>query len=116
MITKTNAVKMSITKWEKVVDTMSKAGIALPPWEYERGVEECGFCEFHDERDGWGGDDSCHLCPLNPDICYADGGVKSNALYWRIKNEGDAAKQLKLAQQMLEVIKTRGEKWIGGKK
>lgn len=88
MITKTNAVKMSIRKWEKIVDG-----------DKEAIEEDCGFCEFFPRR--------CRKCPLFPDVCnWGDSCPK--ALYWQYEQTGNP----QIAELILAAIKERGDKWI----
>ena len=90
MITKAKAVKMSIEKWEAIVD----------------GAEEdedvsCGFCFYREQTVG-----SCRDCPLSAaGLCALPDGV-----YQQWELEGTK----KLAQKMLDGIKKHGAKWIAG--
>ena len=95
MITKTNAVGMSIRKWNR------------DPVDLD---DTCGFCEYAKERSNMGyGNSVCEeYCPLYPDICTAEGDEKPNALYWQYHR----TRTPELAQQILDAIIERGEKWI----
>jgi len=98
MITKTNAVKMSIKKWEKVKKWPSINSMFQP----------CGFCEYFNKEK-----DPCKTCPLYPDLCYWDGNKKPNTLFWRIKRKIIGGKDAgDLVEKMLSEIKERGKVWL----
>lgn len=102
MITKTDAVKMSIKKWE----ALSQGRV---PLSYD-----CGFCEFVAESvDGNWADSNVaceELCPLYPDVCSVEDSLDNKPLYWIHNRSRNKA----VAKQILEAIKERGEKWIKG--
>lgn len=95
MITKANAVKMSIRKWEALA----------------RGQEpkshNCGFCIFYHQY--------CDGCPLYPDVCQVDRGINLFREWLKTTNSADkinTKRGKKIAQQILQTIKERGAKWI----
>ena len=83
MITRTNAVKMSIKKWGQYPVNLKA---------------KCGFCEFEKYKIY-----ICNNCPLYPDIC-----GDWDSLYSKYENNPT----VELQQQILSAIKERGEKWI----
>lgn len=101
MITKTNAVKKSKAKWERIVN--GKGSIH----------DDCGFCDFviakAEDCDITNEDCEQH-CSLYPDICATDGNEKPDALYWKCRDKPSK----KLATKILQAIIKRGEKWIRG--
>ena len=104
MITKTNAVKMSVRKWEKIIKKLERE----EPVTWEITGLSCGFCYFFRTLGRYNG---CLKCPLFPDICTED-REGSKSLFWRFSEEDS----LELARQILEAIRVRGEKWIKGEK
>lgn len=92
MITKREAVDMSIRKWsEYPVDTS----------------EECGFCVYNYFARHL---NNCDECPLFPIVCAVPTPCYPNTLYKKYRNKPTR----KLQQQILTAIKERGEKWIKG--
>ncbi len=99
MITKTAAVKMSIRKWEGIVNG---------------GEEEefhCGFCYFREQLNQL---PLCGVwCPLSKArLCMNEG----KGIYFQWKYEINEEKRIELAQQMLDGIKKYGNLWTQGKK
>ncbi len=88
-ITRQEAFDMSIKKW-------------TPLAKGEQPESDiCGFCAYYPDIDRH----SCGECPLSPDIC----GWDSDAgLY----EDWERTEDPKIAKQILEAIKERGEKWI----
>lgn len=100
MLTKTNAVKKSVMKWEWIISELEQGKCA-----HTRG--SCGFCEFLDSK--------CTACPLK-DYCSAV--VIVERLFWRITIAIDNqrySEALPLARELLEAIKTAGAKWVKAK-
>ena len=102
MITKTNAVKKSIRKYERIIKALKKNTFDYP-------LDKCGFCQFFNDCGG------CTECPLYPDICFRKRDPYT--LYWQISGlivKGEYTEAIPLAEQMLSEIRARGEKWIKG--
>lgn len=89
MITKTNAVKMSIRKW---------TALAKGEWPKSR---VCGFCKFTRNH--------CTECPLYPDV-----GCETESLFMQWIHAPFGTESDAIAQQILDAIKERGAKWIKG--
>ena len=104
-MTRQEAVDMSIEKWEALA---SGAG---------RVDTECGFCKYaHDEVETFiFANKLCKDCPLFPDICANiyfdenDNALVPEPLFWQYCH---SVRDTSIAQQILDVIKTRGQAWI----
>lgn len=112
MITKTMAVKKSIKRWENIIKALEQDDLLVfnDLTIADIATTSCAFCEFRSQAPPT--DDLCGICPLSPDICLLKTGPEPDALYWRIVSSQTHNEQLKLSRQMLQEIKTRGEKWI----
>ena len=99
MITKTNAVKMSIRKWEALAKGRTTTS------------HQCGFCQYVEGRhlSKWyfSNSDCDRLCPLYPDVCSVS-VIVPKPLYFKYRS----TKNIATAKAILKAIKERGEKWI----
>ena len=93
MISKTNAVKMSIRKWERIVAAEDEE------------EKDCGFCVFRDQLypsppcHPWYPLDKAGICATDPDGLYQQWEENST---------------LELAQKILAGIRKEGAKWLEG--
>ena len=113
-ITKQEAVKLSIKKWQKVIAGYEKCR-SNKDWAeiLDRLMNvPCGFCAYVELY--WKHPPPICQCPLYPDICCPDDKY-CIALYWRIidKIEHESKKGLlAMLRRMLKEIETRGQKWL----
>ena len=104
MITRQEAVDMSIEKWE-----------TLASGDHDK-FTKCGLCKYSVEQAteyNPSDNEGCKCCPLFPDVCANspvdddDKLLEPYPLFWRCN---DATPEV--AQQILDAIKTRGQAWI----
>ncbi len=102
MITKTNAVNMSVRRWEALAQD-------------EDAETGCGFCEFFNPALFDTTNKNCQNCPLYPDVCM-NHNDDTGSLFYRHRREYISARRIELANRILTAIKERGAKWIKGEK
>ena len=109
-LTRTNAVKMSVRRWEEEVIKRLEHGDAVSLDDLNSSqFTDCGLCEFQRSDQGLL---FCIGCPLSPDICYNIYYSAPTATFWKFCDLTTAEEQLPLAREILEAIKVRGTWWI----
>lgn len=103
MLTRKEAVEMSINKWVAYSEERSPRNVV------------CGMCEWGKEQGEVAtANEACEKwCFLYPDVCVANPTALDVSLYWQWKSEFiTRKKKLALAAQILKEIRERGAKWI----
>ena len=111
-LTKTNAIKMSLRKWHKILDAYPDI---KKMWDVEKD-NDCGFCNFFFPGFNFL---RCNSCPLYPDVCYKIMGEEPLPLYWQIRRKfynRELNGLRDMIEQMIKEIQERGEKWLKLKK
>lgn len=116
-LTKTNAVKMSVRRWEQVIERLEQGDGKIGLFALNSGeFGDCGLCDFH-HPDSYLDPLSSHCCdecPLYPDICsHSRWELLPRPTFWKFcGGRTTAEEQLPLAREILQAIKDRGAKWI----
>jgi len=114
LLTKEEAVNISIQKWEKCI-SWYKANRQYKGWQ--EGLmslmqDDCGFCIFYGDTEEEGKEIEVK-CPLFPSICTASRRL-GPSLYWKIYDQarnGHKRGLLPMLKYMLQEIRAKGQQW-----